>query len=110
VKHGDLNATVPDRDKVDTLTLDDAVKLLDEKAEKQGGRPPETPRKISGKRSSAPRAEPPIDIAPAAKTRKATAVKPVPAKRPTGVAAKATAKRPPARKKPIRSRRTAQRP
>jgi hypothetical protein len=36
VKHGDLNATVPDRDKVDALTLDDAVKLLDEKAGKQG--------------------------------------------------------------------------
>ena len=36
VKHGDVNATLPDRDKVDALTLDDALALLAEKAAKQG--------------------------------------------------------------------------
>ena len=41
VKHGDVNATLPDRDKVDSLTLAEAVTLLDEKAAKQGtGAPP----------------------------------------------------------------------
>ena len=37
VKHGDVNATLPDRDKVDTLTLDEALALLEAKAAKQGG-------------------------------------------------------------------------
>jgi DNA topoisomerase-1 len=32
VKHGAVNATVPDRDHVDTLTLEAAVELLDAKA------------------------------------------------------------------------------
>ncbi len=36
VKHGDVNATLPDRDKVDSLTLAEAVTLLAEKAAKQG--------------------------------------------------------------------------
>ena len=40
VKHGDVNATLPDRDKVDSLTLPEAVVLLDEKAAKQGVRRP----------------------------------------------------------------------
>ena len=44
----------------------EAVALLDEKAGKQGGgAPPKTTRKIPAKRSGAPRAKPPIDIAPA---------------------------------------------
>ena len=37
VKHGEVNATVPDRDKVDTLTLADALELLEAKVAKQGG-------------------------------------------------------------------------
>ncbi len=37
VKHGDVNATLPDRDKADSLTLDEALALLEEKAAKQGG-------------------------------------------------------------------------
>ena len=37
VKHGDVNATLPDKDKMDTLTLEEAVALLDEKAGKSGG-------------------------------------------------------------------------
>ena len=36
VKHGDVNATLPDRDKADSLTLDEALALLAEKAAKQG--------------------------------------------------------------------------
>ena len=36
VKHGEINATLPDRDKVDSLTLAEAVTLLAEKAAKQG--------------------------------------------------------------------------
>ena len=52
VKHGDLNATVPDRDKVDGLTLEDAVRLLDEKAAKQGAMTPlPASRTIPGKRA-----------------------------------------------------------
>ena len=37
VKHGDVNATLPDKDKMDSLTLEEAVALLDEKAGKSGG-------------------------------------------------------------------------
>jgi DNA topoisomerase-3 len=108
VKHGDLNATIPDRDNVDALTLDDAVRLLDEKAAQQGGGPPpKTTRKITGKRSSAPRAAPAAEPVPGARAPQAKAVA---AKRPAPAAAKATAKRPPARKKPVVSRRTAQKP
>jgi DNA topoisomerase-3 len=36
VKHGDVNATVPNRDEVDTLTLEAAVALLDEKSGRPG--------------------------------------------------------------------------
>ena len=42
VKHGDVNATLPDRDKVDSLTLDEAIALVDEKA---GRSPARTPRR-----------------------------------------------------------------
>ena len=37
VKHGDINATLPDRDQADALTLDDAVQLLAAKAARDGG-------------------------------------------------------------------------
>jgi topoisomerase IA-like protein len=36
VKHGDINATLPDRDKADSVTLDEALALLAEKEAKQG--------------------------------------------------------------------------
>jgi len=71
VKHGDLNATVPDRDKVDALTLDDAVKLLDEKAGKQGF-DVTTPGSRSTPRKTA--AEPRASYGAAAKTRKSPAL------------------------------------
>ena len=37
VKHGDVNATLPDKEQVDTITLDDALALLAAKAGKGGG-------------------------------------------------------------------------
>ena len=39
VKHGDTNATLPDKEKVDSITLDEAVALVDEKAGRPAGRP-----------------------------------------------------------------------
>jgi hypothetical protein len=53
VKHGATNATLPDRDKVDSLTLDEAIALVDEKA---GRSPARTPRRTAGTR--APRKAP----------------------------------------------------
>ncbi len=70
VKHGDVNATLPDRDAVETLTLDAAVALLSEKA----GAPPakksaaRTPRKREAAADKV--AEP---KAPAVKTARAKA-------------------------------------
>ena len=59
VKHGGINATLPDRDQIDALTLDQAVALLAEKSGKGGGtrrakvtkssRPTSTKRAISAK-------------------------------------------------------------
>ena len=37
VKHGGINATVPERDQADALTLDDAIQLLAAKAGRDGG-------------------------------------------------------------------------
>ena len=53
VKHGTTNATLPDRDKVDSLTLDEAVALVDEKA---GRSPDALTRRTVGTR--APRKAP----------------------------------------------------
>jgi DNA topoisomerase-3 len=46
VKHGTLNATIADKTQVDSLTLDQAVQLLDERAAREGGAraPRGTPR------------------------------------------------------------------
>ena len=51
VKHGDVNATLPDRDKMDSLTLADAIALLDEKAGKPTAR---TPAQAKERRTKAP--------------------------------------------------------
>ena len=78
VKHGEVNATIPDRDKVDAITLDEAVALVDEKA---------------GRATSVPRKK-----APAPPTRKRTTRPPVGEAKP---AARTTARRkPPATRKP----------
>ena len=52
VKHGSVNATLPDKEGMDALTLADAVALLDAKSGKTGGR-------STGKRADAPAARPP---------------------------------------------------
>jgi len=56
VKHRDVNATLPDRDKVETLTLEEAVALVDEKAGKAPARKPTKPTKAT-KRPRAKAAE-----------------------------------------------------
>jgi len=60
VKHGTTNATLPDRDKIDSLTLDEAVTLVDEKA---GRSPSRSPRRSVGTR--APRKTPAVTERPA---------------------------------------------
>jgi len=82
VKHGAVNATLPDRDKVDSLTLSEALELLAAKAGKSTG--------TSTRAAKAParKAAKPEAPTPAAKTA---------AKRPT---AKTTARKP-AAKKPV---------
>ena len=110
VKHGDINATLPDRDKVDSLTLEDAVALLAEKAAMEGtGSPSKAKRPIRAKTASEPRAA----YAAAAKVRKPTvakkaAVKRTPAasaKRASPLAAKATPKSAPKTKPAAKARR-----
>ena len=91
VKHGGVNATLPDRDKVDALTLAEAVTLLDAKAGKQG---PGIPRKTKRRTPAKTAAEPRAGYAAAAKTRKSPAAKPAPTpkvKRGSTVTAKAKA-------------------
>jgi len=113
VKHGDVNATLPDRDKADSLTLAEAMTLLDEKAARQGGTTPtRKPRKTPAKTAAEPRAA----YTTAVKARKPRAAKPVsaPKKRSQATAAAATAtatatatpKATPAPKKTVRARRT----
>jgi DNA topoisomerase-3 len=73
VKHGDINATLPDREKVESLTLADALALLAEKAAKQGtDAPPKTKRRMPGKTPAEPRAA----YAAAGRARKSPAAKP----------------------------------
>ena len=48
VKHGGVNATVPDKDKLDALTLDEAVGLIAAK----GGKAAPSPRKQSARKSA----------------------------------------------------------
>ncbi len=59
VKHGDVNATLPDKDKVDSLTLDEALAILAEKT----GKPQGARSRAAVKR--APRAAAPAEEAPA---------------------------------------------
>ena len=73
VKHGAVNATLPDRDKVDSLTLAEAVTLLAEKSAQQGTDAPSgTKRRTTRKTAAEPRAA----YAATAKTRKSPAAKP----------------------------------
>jgi DNA topoisomerase-3 len=78
VKHGDVNATLPDKDKMDTLTLADAIAILDDKAGKSA------PAKAT-KAAKSP-ARPRSTRAGAKKTAAG------PAAQPAGVARKTTAR------------------
>ena len=93
VKHGTVNATLPDRDKMETLTLEEAVALLDAKA----GRAPATTTRA---KKAPPRARAPkLDAdapAPRATTRRATpgaAASPPSTRRAPGTTARAKAVR-----------------
>jgi len=96
VKHGATNATLPDRDAVDSLSLEQAIALVDEKA----GREPRTAARTSAK-TRAPR-----------KPRAAAPVEPVKAVRRTAAARGGrsedamapAAKRAPTRTAPARKR------
>ena len=127
VKHGDVNATVPDRDRAESLTLEEAVALVDEKA----GRAPSKParagtttrkaakepgpvaRKRTATKPAAEAAKPAARktaAAAAAKTpaaKKPSATKKSPAAKPPAPAARKTppAKKPAARKSPASKRR-----
>ena len=54
VKHRDVNATLPDKDKVDSLTLAEAIELLDAKAGKPVAKP-RTPTKVRRTKPTTPR-------------------------------------------------------
>jgi DNA topoisomerase-3 len=76
VKHRDVNATLPDKDKVDSLTLDEAVALVDAKA---GRTPTKTKAPARPRAPAAGRTKPAAARTPRAKpatTRKPTAPKP----------------------------------
>ncbi len=96
VKHGAVNATIPDADNVEGLTLDDAVKIL---AAKAGGGSSRTGAPRATARAAAKTAAKTAAKAPAAKATTAgvakTAAKP---KAVAKTAAKTAAKRTPARK------------
>ena len=74
VKHGEINATIPDRDKADSITLDEAVALLAEKEAKQGGY---TTRPATPKTRTTPSLHAPD--APPETTRRAATAKRAPA-------------------------------
>jgi len=84
VKHGGVNATVPDKDKLDALTLDEAVGLIAAK----GGKAAPSPRKQSARKSAG------LDV-------EAAAAPSVAAKRTPRAS---TSSRAPAAKKPATSR------
>ena len=81
VKHGKINATIPKSIEPADLTMEDAVRLIAERAEKAGKKPPK--KKAAPKKKPAPK--------------KKAATKKVPAKKAT--TKKTTAKKPPAKRK-----------
>jgi DNA topoisomerase-3 len=104
VKHGTTNATLPDRDGVDALTLEQAVALVDEKAERSGGAPrapakARAPRKAREATQETPSA-PARRVTPDRTTRASTQAAKAPA---TKRAAKTTA----AKRAPAAAKKTA---
>jgi DNA topoisomerase-3 len=103
VKHGEVNATIPDRDKADSITLDEAVALLAEKEAKQGVAAPRSTRMArDGSVKSAPEPRAPS----AAKSRAPGITTAAPAKERTAASGKARL----AGKKDVRARRTPAKP
>ncbi|MCC7215398.1 MAG: DNA topoisomerase III [Burkholderiales bacterium] len=98
VKHGDVNATLPDRDLVDTLTLADALALLAAKAGKAApARSAKTAVRLAAKSAAKPAAaKSPATKAPAAKPAARTAA----AAKAAKPAARAPAATKPAARKP----------
>jgi DNA topoisomerase-3 len=90
VKHGGINATVPERDKLEALTLDDAITLLAAK----GGKPA-TARKVPARAEAAAR----VPAARKTATKRATAKPPAKAPRTSKTVAKRGAKKTTARKR-----------
>jgi DNA topoisomerase-3 len=113
VKYGDVNATLPDRDQVESITLDEALALLAAKAGKGGGATTRLPARVAKKATKraapAKAAAPPAEPAPprkvpatknaagaksAADPRQAAKSAPVPAAGKATKKAGTTAKRP----------------
>ncbi|MEO8485246.1 MAG: DNA topoisomerase III [Betaproteobacteria bacterium] len=98
VKHGDVNATIGDRDGVDTLTLEAAVALVDEKA----GRTTPKPRRTA--KPASPPARKPVARAAIDDAKKPARVpRGAPAKGRTPVVTAAAAKTPAAARKTTRT-------
>jgi DNA topoisomerase III len=94
VKHGNVNATLPDKDQVESITLDDALALLAAKSGKSQGAPAARARPAA-KKATRPPAKTAAKTATAAKS--ATA-KPAATKPASKSAAKPAAKKPGAKK------------
>jgi DNA topoisomerase-3 len=76
VKHGDVNATLPDRDRMSSLTLDEAVTILAAKAARStGDEPPRAASASAAKRAAAKPAARKPAAAPAAKRTRGAGVK-----------------------------------
>jgi DNA topoisomerase III len=89
VKHGDVNATLPDKDQVDTITLEDALALLAAKSGK--GTATGTPARAAPAAKKTARKVAKVPAAKTAAAAKATAAKPA-AKSAAKPAAKTAAK------------------
>jgi hypothetical protein len=97
VKHRDVNATLPDKDKMDSLTLEEAVALLDEKA----GKSPAKPRKAPARPRASPGvgAKEPAAVPFSAGARKAP--RPAARKSPAARGAATVKSAPAAKRKPV---------
>ena len=85
VKHGDVNATVRDRDSVDALTLDEALALLSEKEGKAApAKPARAKAKPAARKPAAPKAaEPKRGYVPVVKTGRSKLATPKPKSKAT---------------------------
>src|SRR5258705_8700566 len=93
VTAGGVNATIPSDKTPDTITLPEAIALLDERAAKGGGKPKRGARKTAPKKAAKSEGD-----EPAAKPAKKAAVKKVPAKPKSDASSKARAPVAPAAK------------